>query len=113
MIVTLFIVLALLLLLTVPVFVALSFTSLISFSAFSDMNLMVIVQRMLGGIDKFSLMSVPFFILGANVMKNGGIATRILNWAQDFVGHLKGGMAVSTEVACDSCKKASALRSAS
>ncbi len=100
MIVTLFVLLFLLLLLSVPVFVALSFSSLLSFSFFSDMNLMVIVQRMLGGIDKFSLMSVPFFILGANVMKNGGIATRILKWAQVFVGHLKGGLAITTEVAC-------------
>lgn len=100
MIATLFILLFLLLLLAVPVFAALSFSSLLSFSFFSDMNLMVIVQRMLGGIDKFSLMSVPFFILGANVMKNGGIANRILKWAQVFVGHLKGGIALTTEVAC-------------
>lgn len=100
MIIALFICLFLLLLLAVPVFVTLGFSSLISFSMFSDMNLMVIVQRMLGGIDKFSLMSVPFFILAANVMKNGGIATRILKWAQTFVGHLKGGLALTTEVAC-------------
>lgn len=100
MIATLFVSLFLLLILAVPVFVALGFSSLLSFSLFSDMNLMVIVQRMLGGIDKFSLMSVPFFILGANVMKNGGIAQRILKWAQTFVGAQKGGMALTTEVAC-------------
>ncbi len=100
MIPTLFICLVLMLLLAVPVFVALSFSSLLSFAFFSELNLMVIVQRMIGGIDKFSLMSVPFFILAANVMKNGGIATRIMKWAQVHVGHLKGGMAITTEVAC-------------
>ena len=82
MIATLFLLLFLMLLFAVPVFVALSFSSLMSFSFFSNMNLMVIMQRMLGGIDKFSLISVPFFILGANVMKNGGIANRILIWVR-------------------------------
>jgi C4-dicarboxylate transporter DctM subunit len=88
------------LLLAVPVYTALGFSSLLATGLFSNLNLMVIVQRMLGGIDKFSLMSVPFFILAANVMKNGGIATRILKWAQVFVGHRKGGLALTTELAC-------------
>lgn len=100
MIATLFLLLFLMLLFAAPVFVALSFSSLMSFSFFSNMNLMVIMQRMLGGIDKFSLISVPFFILGANVMKNGGIANRILIWVRVWVGHLRGGIAFSTEVAC-------------
>ena len=100
MIVTLFMLLFLLLLLAIPVYTALGFSSLLTFSVFSNINLMVIVQRMIGGIDKFSLMSVPFFILAANVMKNGGIATRILKWAQVFVGHRKGGLALTTELAC-------------
>ncbi|RRD65995.1 TRAP transporter large permease [Fretibacterium sp. OH1220_COT-178] len=100
MIAALFLLLFLMLFFAAPVFVALSFSSLSSFGLFSNMNLMAIVQRMLGGIDKFSLISVPFFILGANVMKNGGIANRILIWVQVWVGHLKGGLALSTEAAC-------------
>ena len=100
MITVLFVSLAVLLLLGVPVFASLGLSSLISIVFFSDFPLMIVVQRMIGGVDKFSLMAIPFFILAANVMKTGGIATRILNWAQAMVGHLRGGMAVTTEVAC-------------
>ena len=100
MIATLFLSLLILLLLGVPVFVSLGLSSLISVAVFSEFPLMIVVQRMIGGVDKFSLMAIPFFILAANVMKTGGIATRILNWAHAMVGHMLGGMAVTTEVAC-------------
>lgn len=100
MIAALFISLFVLLILGTPVFVALSLSSLIAIVGFSNYPLMIVVQRMVGGVDKFSLMAIPFFILGANVMKTGGIAKRILNWAQTMVGGSTGGMAVTTEVAC-------------
>ena len=100
MVVFLFISLLLLLVLSAPVLTSLGFSAFMSLAFFSDINLMVSTQRLLGGIDKFSLMSVPFFILAANVMKNGGIARRILDWARAFVVHLSGGLAMTTEVAC-------------
>lgn len=96
----LFVSLFALLLLAAPVLTALGFSAFMSLGTFTEANLMVTVQRLFGGIDKFSLMSVPFFILAANVMKNGGIARRILEWARGFVVHLAGGMAITTEVAC-------------
>ena len=100
MVAALFISLLILLVLGVPVFVSLGLSSLIAVAGFSDFPLMIIVQRMIGGVDKFSLMAIPFFILAANVMKTGGIARRILDWAGCMVGHQRGGMAVTTEVAC-------------
>jgi C4-dicarboxylate transporter DctM subunit len=54
---------------------------------------------MIGGIDKFSLLSVPFFIMAANVMKNGGIGRRIVDWASVIVGNARGGIAFTAEVA--------------
>ncbi|KAB3529694.1 TRAP transporter large permease [Alkaliphilus serpentinus] len=83
-----------------PVFIALSFSAFSALLFFTDLPLMVVTQRMLGGIDKFSLMSVPFFILGANVMKKGGIADRILKWSQVMVGSTRGGLAFTTIIAC-------------
>ncbi len=83
-----------------PVFVALGFSSFSTLLFFTDLPLMVVAQRMLGGIDKFSLMSVPFFILGANVMKKGGIADRILKWSEVMVGSTRGGLAFTTIIAC-------------
>lgn len=69
MVAALFISLLILLVLGVPVFVSLGLSSLIAVAGFSDFPLMIIVQRMIGGVDKFSLMAIPFFILAANVMK--------------------------------------------
>ncbi|MEL7564478.1 MAG: TRAP transporter large permease [Dehalobacterium sp.] len=100
MITLLFILLFALLFLSSPVFIALSLSALLAFLLYTDMPLTVVAQRMFGGIDKFALMSIPFFILGANVMKVGGIAKRILNWAHTLVGGVKGGLALTTEVAC-------------
>jgi C4-dicarboxylate transporter DctM subunit len=67
---------------------------------FIDVPLTIVAQRMLGGVDKFALMAIPFFIFGANVMKTGGIARRILDWTYCVVGGMKGGIALTTEVAC-------------
>ncbi|HBT46287.1 MAG TPA: C4-dicarboxylate ABC transporter permease [Peptococcaceae bacterium] len=100
MIIALFILLFLLLAVSAPIFVALSFASLLAFALYTDMPLTVIAQRMFGGVDKFALMSIPFFILGANVMKSGGIARRILNFAYVLVGGIRGGLALTTELAC-------------
>jgi len=101
MIVILFVSLFILLFFAVPVFIAMCFSPLISIAFFQpNLKLMVIAQRMFGGIDKFALMSVPFFILAANVMKNGGIARRILELAHVLVGHLTAGIAATTQVAC-------------
>lgn len=100
MIALLFISLFVLLILGVPVFVALTLSCILAILGFTDYPLMIVAQRMIGGIDKFSLMAIPFFIFAANVMKTGGIATRILDWAQTMVGAKKGGLAITTEVAC-------------
>lgn len=100
MIAALFISLFALLILGAPVFVALTLSCVIAILGFSDYPVMIVAQRLVGGIDKFSLMAIPLFIFAANVMKTGGIAKRILNWAQTMVGAQKGGMAVTTEIAC-------------
>lgn len=92
MIAVLFIVLAVLMVAGVPIFVALSGSSALALSIFSDLDLVVVIQRMIAGLNKFSLMSIPFFILAANLMGEGGISKRIINLANAFVGHIKGGL---------------------
>jgi C4-dicarboxylate transporter DctM subunit len=61
---------------------------------------MIMVQRLFGGMDKFALMSLPFFILAADLMDFGGLSERILRWARILVGHLHGGLGMATQVAC-------------
>ena len=95
----LFIGMFLLLFLGAPIFVALCLPTVAAILLFTDNELTVVAMKMFGGIDKFSLLSVPFFILSANIMKNGGIGRRIVNWAAAMVGDTTGGLAFTTEVA--------------
>lgn len=82
-----------------PIFVALCLPTAASLLLFTNNDLTVVAMKMFGGIDKFSLLSVPFFILAANIMKNGGIGRRIVEWAAAMVGDTTGGLAFTTEVA--------------
>lgn len=60
----------------------------------------VIVQQMIGGVKPAALVAVPMFILAAELMTGGNTALRLLNLVETFVGHLRGGLAVTTTVAC-------------
>ncbi|MHB0867937.1 MAG: TRAP transporter large permease [Chloroflexota bacterium] len=51
------------------------------------------VQRMVGGIDTFPLLAIPFFILAGNLMNTGGITDRLVVFARAMVGHITGGLA--------------------
>ncbi len=99
---SLFVMVALLVMLfgSVPIFVALSAAVLGAMLLFTSLDPMVLVQRMFGGIDKFSLMSMPFFIFAANVMDTGGLSARILNWTRSMVGSRKGGLAYTAQSTC-------------
>ncbi len=83
-----------------PVYVALGLSSIIAIKFFTTIPLEIIGQRMFAGIDSFSLMAIPFFILAANVMKSGGLSKKILDFANSLVGHKKGGMAMTVVIAC-------------
>ncbi len=53
----------------------------------------VISQRVLTGLDSFSLLAIPFFILAGHIMNSGGIASRLVAFAKSIVGALPGGLA--------------------
>lgn len=53
----------------------------------------IIMQKMNSGIESFNLLAVPLFILAGNIMNNGGIARRLVNFAQAFVGRIPGSLA--------------------
>lgn len=95
----LFISLAIMLAIGTPIFVALCGSVAGSFLLFSGMDLTIILQRMFAGINKFSLMSIPLFVLAANLMGEGGISKRIINLANAFVGHIPGGLGMTAIVA--------------
>lgn len=100
MILTLFVLLFLMLFLNLPVYMALVLSTMAVMYSFTSMPIEIVAQRMFAGIDKFSLMAVPFFIFAANVMNKGGLAPRIVGFANTLVGHLPGGLAFTVILSC-------------
>lgn len=62
--------------------------------------LLLVVQRLWTAVDTFSLVAVPLFILAGDLMSNGGISRRLVNFAQALVGHFTSGLAMVAVVAC-------------
>ncbi len=91
-----------LLLLGFPMMIPLIAGSLIGFVAlFGGLGqLDTMVQQILAGIRPASLIAVPMFILAADIMTRGQSANRLIDLVMAFVGHLKGGLAISTAGAC-------------
>ncbi|QKS72345.1 TRAP transporter large permease [Paenalkalicoccus suaedae] len=99
MITILLILMIILLFMSTPIFVALGLSSFIAVLFASDIQPMILIQRLFGGLDQFALMALPFFILAANIMDVGGLSDRILRWSRALVGHVTGGVAMTTQVA--------------
>ena len=75
-----------------PVAIAMAGSSLLYIAISGTIPPFAVVHRMIGGIDSFPLLAVPFFILAGNLMNNAGITNRIYNFALALVGWLKGGL---------------------
>ncbi|HTP74349.1 MAG TPA: TRAP transporter large permease [Burkholderiaceae bacterium] len=76
----------------IPVAMAMAGASLIYILWSGNYPGLTVIHRMIGGIDSFPLLAVPFFILAGNLMNNAGITNRIYNFALALVGWLKGGL---------------------
>ena len=59
-----------------------------------------LAQRMATSLDSFALLAIPFFILAGQVMNQGGIARRLIDFAKAVVGPLPGGLAFVNIIAC-------------
>ncbi|MDZ7819149.1 MAG: TRAP transporter large permease subunit [Aliarcobacter sp.] len=96
---TLFILLFALMLVGVPVAVSLGATTLITSFIFTDMDLMGISSKIFDGLNKYTLMAIPMFILAGSLLSRGSSATRIINFAKSLVGHLPGGLPIAAILA--------------
>jgi len=99
---TLFIVMIVLLLLGFPMMVPLIIAAFIGFyEMFNGIDKMdFMVQQFMAGIRPASLVAVPMFIFAADIMTRGQSANRLIDMVMKFIGHIKGGLAVSTATAC-------------
>ncbi|WP_404376230.1 TRAP transporter large permease [Vreelandella aquamarina] len=68
------------------------------FNGFGQMD--TLIQQMMAGIRPASLIAVPMFILAADIMTRGQSANRLIDMVMSFIGHIKGGLAVSTAASC-------------
>ncbi|HAS63124.1 MAG TPA: hypothetical protein DCS35_11485, partial [Vibrio sp.] len=95
LILTLFGTFAVLLTLGIPVSFAIGLSSLatIMMSLPLEPAIAVVAQRMAAGLDNFALLAIPFFILAGNIMNQGGIALRLINFAKVLGGRLPGSLA--------------------
>nr|WP_300314000.1 TRAP transporter large permease [Halomonas sp.] len=91
-----------LLLLGFPMMIPLITAAVIGFyMMFNGLGQMdTLIQQMMAGIRPTSLIAVPMFILAADIMTRGHSADRLINMVMAFIGHIKGGLAVSTAASC-------------
>ena len=99
---TIFLIMIVLLLLGFPMMIPLIAGAFIGFlMLFGDLaRTETMVQQMMAGIRPASLIAVPMFIFAADIMTRGQSADRLIDLVMKFVGHVKGGLAVSTATAC-------------
>ncbi len=92
MIIALFISFIVLAMIGIPIYAALGLSSLGILIFWLDQPLAVIAQRLFSGIDAFSLMAIPFFVIAGNAMNIGGLTQRIVAFCNTIVGSFKGGL---------------------
>ncbi|WP_435661365.1 TRAP transporter large permease [Leisingera caerulea] len=99
---TIFLTMIVLLLLGFPMMIPLIAGAFIGFlMLFGDLaRTETMVQQMLAGIRPASLIAVPMFIFAADIMTRGQSAGRLINVVMAYMGHIRGGLAISTAAAC-------------
>ncbi len=88
-----------LLLIGVPVAFAIGLSSIATILV-AGLPLAVVFQKMVGGMQVFSFLAIPFFVFAGELMLYGGIAERIVRFANSLVGHVRGGLGMSNVLGC-------------
>ena len=89
-----------LLLCAVPIGIALGTSSLLTIVAGGSLNALIITQKLMSGVNKFTLLAIPMFTLAGEVMSVGGTSDRLIYLANKVVGRFRGGLAMVTTLAC-------------
>ena len=85
---------------SVPIGFSIVIAASACFALFTEVPISVIAQTAVTGLDSFPMLACPFFILAGALMSRGGLAKRLIDMIQSFVGHLTGGLAISSVVTC-------------
>lgn len=98
--ITLFILLFIFMFMGMPVAVALGLSSLTTILLLGTDSLPSLVLKMYETSEHYTLMAIPFFVLAGSFMTTGGVARRMIRFANASVGHLHGGLAIASVLAC-------------
>lgn len=84
-----------------PIFISLGVSSIaVWFNSIGSLRPELILQKMFVGVDSFTLMAIPLFMLTGELMNSGGISKRLINFAQCIVGWIRGGLGFVVVVTC-------------
>jgi C4-dicarboxylate transporter DctM subunit len=96
----LFVLLFVLLGLGMPIAMSLGLASLLTILLFAHDSMASLVLKFYQTMEQFTLLAIPFFILAGNFLTTGGVAKRMIDFAVSTVGHLPGGLAIASVMAC-------------
>ncbi|HYD31763.1 MAG TPA: TRAP transporter large permease, partial [Azospirillaceae bacterium] len=96
----LFVTLFIFLILGIPIAMSLGLASLLTILLFANDSLASLVLKFWQTMEQYTLLSIPFFILAGSFMTTGGVAQRMIHFAVACVGHLRGGLAIASVLAC-------------
>lgn len=88
------------LLIGVPIAVSLGLTSVLTLLVFADQSLLSLAQKFFHTMQVYPLLAIPFFVLAGTFMTSGGVARRMIEFANSAVGHFHGGLAMASVLAC-------------
>jgi C4-dicarboxylate transporter DctM subunit len=83
-----------------PVAMSLGLASVLTILFFEGDSLASLTLKFFQTMEHFTLLAIPFFILAGNFLTTGGVARRMINFAISAVGHLPGGLAIASVLAC-------------
>lgn len=98
--VIIFSLLAVLLFTGMPIAIALGLTVLIYLFALTHVPIEAVALKLFTGIERFEIMAIPFFILAGSFLTHGGVARRMIRFANAMVGHWHGGLGLAGVVSC-------------
>ncbi len=99
--VVLFILLFICMILGMPVAIALGLSSVVTILFFSNDSLASIALKLMEAVSvHYTLLAIPFFILSSAFLSTGGVARRLIRFAIALVGHIRGGFAMASVLAC-------------
>ena len=96
----LFVILFVFLYLGIPIAIALGLSSVLTLLLFAQDSLASMALKFFQTMESYTLLAIPFFILAGQFLTTGGVARRLIAFANACVGHLRGGLAMGSVLAC-------------